>query len=205
MQNFLLIFAADCHVCFGKSSGWVFRISTYASGKWRNRAKKRSGRSVFLSGSFLHTSVTLHVTENKRLRFHFSSPRTVVNVKNEISANDLGQELTFWHFVTSRKVPELTFLRTLFPLRYWSVLYIFIINIDPFYGQVSIWYVYQNISGFAFQIHRLYLIFIGAVNTSSFGLKETTTATGNYLMNGFPVMRYSTCLLYTSPSPRDHG
>ena len=37
----------------------------------------------------------LNITRYKKLRFHFSSPLCVANVKNEISANDLGREITF--------------------------------------------------------------------------------------------------------------
>lgn len=54
---------------------------------------------IFLTDMILHLIRILKITRYKKLRFHFSSPLCVANAKNEISASDLGQKLTFWHFV----------------------------------------------------------------------------------------------------------
>ena len=50
---------------------------------------------TFLTDIILHLIRDLKITRYKKLRFHFSSPLCVANVKNEISANGLGREITF--------------------------------------------------------------------------------------------------------------
>ena len=50
---------------------------------------------IFLTDMISHLIRNLKITHYKKLRFHFSSPLCVANVKNEISANGLGREITF--------------------------------------------------------------------------------------------------------------
>lgn len=50
---------------------------------------------IFLTDTILYLIRNMKIRRYKRLRFHFSSPLCVANVKNEISASDLRQKLTF--------------------------------------------------------------------------------------------------------------
>lgn len=55
----------------------------------------RSYRRTNAQSGFLGFSSYLNITRYKKLRFHFSSPQRIADLKNEISASALGQKLIF--------------------------------------------------------------------------------------------------------------
>lgn len=50
----------------------------------------RSYRRTNAQSGFLGFSSYLNITRYKKLRFHFSSPQRIADLKNEISVNDLS-------------------------------------------------------------------------------------------------------------------